>query len=350
VSGDGKQKTCQARASTAFAPNAYSRIPPLPRIPRKGGALEGRKTMARPHITVVGSNMVDLITYVERMPNEGETIEAPRFEMGFGGKGANQAVAAALLGADVSMVTKVGDDMFGPHTKKNFERFGIDTTYVETTPGVSSGVAPIFVDKKSHNSILIIKGANAHLLPPDVDRAKQKILKSDLVIMQLEIPLESVYHTIAMCAAAGVPVILNPAPADPGLDANKLKGIGFFTPNETELQLLTRMPTGTLDEVKAAARTLLRNGLSRVIVTLGEKGSLLLTDSTETLVPAFKVKSMDTTGAGDAFIGCFATYFIETGDLMKAMELANRYAALSTTKPGTQKSFLDRKGFEASIR
>ena len=304
--------------------------------------------MARPKITVVGSNMVDLITYVERMPNEGETIEAPRFEMGFGGKSANQAVAEALLGADVSMVTKVGDDMLGPNTRKNFERYGIDTTYVETMPGVSSGVAPIFVDKKSHNSILIIKGANAHLLPQDVDRAKQKILKSDLVIMQLEIPLQTVYHTIVMCSAGGVPVILNPAPADPGLDVNRIKGIGFFAPNETELHLLTGMPTRTVDEVKAAAKTLLQKGLAKVIVTLGEKGSLFLTENAETLVPAFTVKSVDTTGAGDAFIGCFATYFIETGDLMKAMERANRYAALSTTRPGTQKSFLDRAGFEAA--
>ena len=303
--------------------------------------------MGRPRITIVGSNMVDLITYVERMPNEGETIEAPRFEMGFGGKGANQAVAAALLGADVSMVTKVGDDLFGPNTKKNFERFGIDTTHVETMPGVSSGVAPIFVDTKSRNSILIIKGANAHLTPQDVDRAKQRILKSDLVILQLEIRLETVYHTIAMCNANGVPVILNPAPADPGLDVNQIRSVALFAPNETELALLTHMPTGTLAEVKAAAKTLLQKGLAKVIVTLGEKGSLLLSADTETLVPAFKVDSRDSTGAGDAFIGCFATYFIETHDLMKAMEQANRYAALSTTKPGTQKSFLDRKSFEA---
>jgi ribokinase len=154
--------------------------------------------MARPRITVVGSNMVDLITYIRRMPKEGETIEAPRFEMGFGGKGANQAVAAALLGADVCMVTKVGDDLFGPNTKKNFERCGIDTSHVEIVPGVSSGVAPIFVDEKSHNSILIIKGANSHLAPKDVDRAKDRILNSDVVILQLEISLETVYHTIEL--------------------------------------------------------------------------------------------------------------------------------------------------------
>lgn len=292
--------------------------------------------------------MVDLITYIRRMPREGETIEAPRFEMGFGGKGANQAVAAALLGADVCMVTKVGDDLFGPNTKKNFERYGINTSHVEIVHGVSSGVAPIFVDEKSQNSILIIKGANACLSPGDVDKAKDRILKSDVVIMQLEISLETVYHTIKLCASHKVPVILNPAPADMSLDVERIRSVTFFAPNETELQALTGMPTGSLDEVKAAARTLLKKGLSKIIVTLGDKGCLLLTPEEETLVPALQVKSTDTTGAGDAFIGCFAVSYIETGDVTKAMEHANRYAALSTMKPGTQKSFLNRKGFDAA--
>jgi len=304
--------------------------------------------MGRPKITVVGSNMVDLVTYVNRMPKEGETIEAPRFEMGFGGKGANQAVAAALLGAEVCMVTRVGDDMFGPHTKKNFERYGIDTRHVETVTGVSSGVAPIFVDLHSHNSILIIKGANAHLTPQDVDKAKERIVQSDLVILQLEISLESVYHTIDLCSAHGTPVILNPAPADPGLDLDRVKDVSFFAPNETELQSFTGMSTGSLDEVKAAARTLVDRGFSRIIVTLGDRGSLLLTRESASLVPPFRVQSVDTTGAGDAFIGCFAASYIETGDITKAMQHANRYAALSTTRPGTQKSFVDRESFEAS--
>jgi ribokinase len=305
--------------------------------------------MGRPRITVVGSNMVDLITYTNQMPREGETIEAPRFEMGFGGKGANQAVAAALLGADVCMVTKVRDDLFGPNTKKNFEHYGIDTSHVKTVPGVSSGVAPIFVDEKSRNSILIIKGANAHLTPGDVEKAKDRILESDIVIMQLEISLETVYHTIELCASRKVPVILNPAPADASLDMERIRSVAFFAPNETELHTLTGMPTGSLDEVKAAARILLKKGLSKIIVTLGDKGCLLLTPEEETLAPAFRVKSTDTTGAGDAFIGCFAAYYIETGDITKAIGHANSYAALSTIKAGTQKSFLDRKDFEAAL-
>lgn len=306
--------------------------------------------MGKPKITVVGSNMVDLITYVSRMPKDGETIEAPRFEMGFGGKGANQAVAAALLGADVCMVTKVGDDLFGPNTRANFETCGIDTTWVETVPGVSSGVAPIFVDPSSRNSILIIKGANAHLKPRDVDKAQERILDSDMVIMQLEIPLETVYYTIAMCESRDIPVILNPAPADPALEADKIRGVSFFAPNETELQTLTGMSTRSLDDVKQAARTLLKKGIAKIIVTLGDKGSLLLAADAERLVPAVRVNSVDTTGAGDAFIGCFAVYYGESGDIERSMEMANRYAALSTTRPGTQKSFLDRTAFEAAIR
>lgn len=304
--------------------------------------------MKKPRITVVGSNMVDLITYIDRMPKEGETIEAPRFEMGFGGKGANQAVAAALMGAEVAMVTKVGDDLFGPNTKRNLESYGIDTSHVETASGRSSGVAPIFVDPKSRNSILIIKGANADLLPADIDRAEGLIASSGLVIMQLEVGLETVYHTIRLCADRGVPVILNPAPANPALDLERIKSVFLFAPNETELETLSGMKVGGLEEAKAAGRSLIAKGLGRVLVTLGDKGSLLLSASEELFVPAFKVESMDTTGAGDAFIGSFAVRYLETGDMRAAMESANRYAAMSTMRNGTQKSFPDRQSFEAA--
>lgn len=305
--------------------------------------------MKKPKITVVGSNMIDLITYIERMPKRGETIEAPGFSMGFGGKGANQAAAAALLGADVCMVTKIGDDLFGPSTKRNFENFGIDTTFVETVPGVSSGVAPIFVDRESHNSILIIKGANAHLNPPDIDRAKEKIVRSDMVVLQLEISLESVYHTVELCVKNGVPVLLNPAPADPRLDISRLKGVAFFAPNETELEALSVMSAGSPEEITAAGKKLIGMGLDTIVVTMGSKGSLLLAGEAAETVPPFRVESKDTTGAGDAFIGCFAVYYIETGDIRRAMAYANRYAALSTTKPGTQKSFMRRAEFEKTL-
>ena len=203
-----------------------------------------------------------------------------------------------------------------------------------------------FMDPQSRNSILIIKGANAKLLPADIERASATIAESGLVIMQLEIQLETVYHTIELCRKLGVPVILNPAPANPALDIGKITSVFLFTPNETELESLTGMPVGNVEEVKAAGRFLLSKGLGRIVVTLGDKGSLYLSGNEECFVPACKVASVDTTGAGDAFIGCFAVRYLETGDVPKAMESANRYAALSTMRNGTQKSFPDRKAFE----
>ena len=302
----------------------------------------------RPRITVVGSTMVDLVTYVERMPEDGETLEAPGFSMGFGGKGANQAVAAALMGAEVSFVARIGDDLFGPATKLNLEKFGIDTTCVETAVGIPSGVAPIFVDPESRNRILIIKGANACLFASDIDRAAETIRSSDLVVMQLEIGLETVYRTVELCAACGVPVLLNPAPANPGLDLSRIASVFILAPNETELQSLSGMPVSDRSQAVAAARSLLAKGIGRVLVTLGDKGSLLVSGEGEFFAPAQRVRSVDTTGAGDAFIGCFAVSYLESGDIGLAMEVANRYAALSTTGKGTQKSFSDRASFEAA--
>ncbi|MGA2547063.1 MAG: PfkB family carbohydrate kinase [Rectinemataceae bacterium] len=181
-----------------------------------------------------------------------------------------------------------------------------------------------------------------------MDRARERIIGSDIVIMQLEVPLETVYHTVALCAKHAVRVILNPAPANPALDVDRIKSVAIFAPNETELETLTGQSVSTIDEVRAAAMGLLRKGLSKILVTLGEKGSFLLSTEGETLVPAFPVKSVDTTGAGDAFIGCFATWLVESGDVVKAIKAANKYAALATTRPGTQKSFVDRATFEAA--
>jgi ribokinase len=303
--------------------------------------------MKKPKITVVGSNMVDLISYIDRMPQTGETITAPDFNLGFGGKGANQAVAAALLGADVAMVTKIGDDLFGPPTKTNLESYGINTSFTEVVPEISSGVAPIFVDQDSNNSILIIKGANNHLRPEDIDRATARILQSDIVILQLEIGLETIYHTIKICKKNRVPVILNPAPADTELQLDQIRDVDFFIPNETELQTLTGMEVASVDQAQAAARSLLTMGFRNIIVTLGRKGSVYISEKVERLVSSIKVQSLDTTGAGDAFIGCFAACYCETGNIIESMEISNRYAAISTLNAGTQKSFVSRTEFEA---
>ena len=290
-------------------------------------------------IAVIGSNMVDLISYIDRMPNPGETIEAPDFSLGCGGKGANQAVAAAKCGADVMMLTKVGSDLFGKNTIENLNNFGIDTSCCEMVDGMSSGVAPIFVDKNSQNSILIIKGANKELKPCDIDKAADKLKECKLIVLQLEISLKTVYYAIAFGKKHGISVLLNPAPADPNLDLDKIKDCEFFVPNESELATLTKMPVDTDEQVLEAANFLIKAGIKNVIVTMGSRGSMLVNAQGVTKVPCFKVKAIDTTGAGDAFIGSFSDSYVKTLDIVHSMKVGSAFAALSVTKRGTQKSY-----------
>ena len=291
-------------------------------------------------IAVIGSNMVDLVTYTDRMPRKGETIEAPEFSMGFGGKGSNQAVAAARLGADVMMLTKVGDDVFGPNTKQNYIDNGIDAKYVDIVPGTSSGVAPIFVDSSAENCIFIIKGANAQLLPSDVDKAAEDLNKCKLIVLQLEVPLETVYHAIEFGAQHGIETLLNPAPAALDLDLSQCVKATFLVPNETELATLTNMPTENKEHVVQAARSLIEKGIKTVVVTMGRKGSMLVTKDLAEHIPCFdRIKALDTTGAGDSFIGSFAHFYVASGDLVASLRKASLYAADAVTKPGTQKSY-----------
>jgi ribokinase len=300
-----------------------------------------------PRIAVVGSNMTDLVTYVTRMPARGETLEAPRFEIGPGGKGANQAVAAARLGSEVLMVSKVGDDVFGRNTLANFADQGIDSRYVGVVESASSGVAPIFVEPSGENSILIVKGANNFCLPLDVDAAASDLLACDIILLQLEIPLETVYHTIALATAHGRTVVLNPAPATRDLDLSKLRDVSFFTPNRGELALLTGLPTDTLPQIEVAARKLIAGGIRTVIATLGHEGVYLVTADEATHVPSVEVTPVDTTGAGDAFIGSFAHFLAGGSDVSQALHWAVRYAAHSVTARGTQKSYGDMAAFRA---
>ncbi len=298
-------------------------------------------------IGVVGSNMVDLVTYTARMPEAGETLEAQSFAMGHGGKGANQAVAAAKLGADVLLVSRVGDDLFGGNTIRNFQELGIDTRHVRAVPGTPSGVAPIFVDPSGENRILIVKGANDHLLPADVDAAAEDLRRCGLILLQLEIPLETIYHVIDWAAREGIEVLLNPAPATPGLALDRILPATFLVPNQTELAILTGQPTATRAEAESAARLLVGRGLKAVIVTLGGDGALLVQGERTVHVPAIPVTPADTTGAGDAFIGAFAQAYAATRDIEASMRQGARYAADSITRPGTQKAFADAAGFAA---
>jgi ribokinase len=306
--------------------------------------------MKKPRIAVIGSSNTDLVTYVSRMPAPGETIEAPSFEIGFGGKGANQAVAAAKLGAEVVMVTALGDDLFGDNTMRNFASLGMDTRYVKRVAGTPSGVATILVDESGENCILIVKGANGELSPADVERAGEALKSCDLILLQLEVPLETVYAAIRFGKAHGVKTVLNPAPATPSLDIARVREVSFFAPNETELAILTGMPTGTEVEVEAAARSLVAQGAQGVIVTLGARGALLATAQGMKRIAPTPVTPVDTTGAGDAFVGAFARYHAAGANLDEALTRAARYAADSVTRKGAQKAYATEAEFDAFER
>ena len=300
----------------------------------------------RPRIAVVGSANVDLTTFTAHFPKPGETIFGQKFDLGFGGKGANQAVAAKLCGAEVFMVAHVGDDLFGPATIANFEKLGIDASHVRQISGVSTGVAPIFVDPSGQNRIIVVKGANDTLKPSDIDAAAGVLKSADCIVLQFEIPLETVYYTIKFARKHKVRCILNPAPAQP-IDANVIGDLDFLVPNESEAEAISGRRVRDIDGAKKCAGQLLSTGVGRVIVTLGANGSLLAGAEGMEHLPAFPMKSVDSTGAGDAFIGSFATFLGEGFSEREAVRRANLYAGLSTTGVGTQKSFYDRARFEA---
>jgi ribokinase len=300
----------------------------------------------RPRIAVVGSANIDLTTFTEKFPRAGETIFGQKFDLGFGGKGANQAVASRLCGADVFMVARVGNDLFGPATIQNFKKLGIDATHVKQIEGVSSGVAPIFVEPNGQNRIWVVKGANDLLKPADVDAAADLLKTVDCMVLQFEIPLETVYYSVSFARKNGIRCIVNPAPAQP-VELNALSGLDYFVPNESEAETITGMPVRNVDEAKKCAEKLLSGGVKRVIITLGANGSLLAGREGMEHIAAFSVKSVDSTGAGDAFIGSFAVFLGEGLPEREAVRRANLYAGLSTTGVGTQKSFYDRARYDA---
>lgn len=296
--------------------------------------------MQKPKICVVGASNIDLISYAPRLPKLGETLPGSHFQIGFGGKGANQAVMAAKLGAEVLMITKLGNDTFGRDTLENYQNLGFDTRHVLFTDESFTGVAPIWVDESSgDNAIIVATGANDLLSPTDVENASDEIAATQMIVCQWECTLEATLAALKVGREAGILTIFNPAPARAELPAEAYELSDIFCPNESETELLTGLPVETVDQAKEAALLLRARGAKTVILTLGERGSLLVTEDETTLVPTTAVTAVDTTGAGDSFVGSLS-YFLGCGyKLPDAMARANQIAAISVQSPGTQSSF-----------
>ncbi len=296
-------------------------------------------------IVVVGSSNTDMIIQMPRIPRPGETLLGGHFSMAAGGKGANQAVAAARAGGNVTFVARVGDDMFGSKAIEGFRADGINVEHVVRDPEAPSGVALIFVAQDGENSIGVASGANGRLMSADVDRAGKAIASAGVLVLQLETPIETVRAAAKAAASRGVRVILNPAPAQP-LDDDLLKCVSILTPNESEAELLTGVEVRGEADARRAADALRRRGVQTVLITLGPAGTYVSSPEGEYPVPAFKVEAVDTTAAGDVFNGALAVALSEGLQLKRAVRFANGAAALSVTKLGAQPSAPFRKEIE----
>jgi len=302
-----------------------------------------------PRICVVGSSNIDLFFRAPRLPKTGETLAGSDWRLGYGGKGANQAVMAARLGAQVSMVSCIGQEVFGEGVLKNFKAEGVDTTYVCINAHHPTGLASIVVDDAARNCILLVPGANQHLTPQNVRTAASAIETASVVLCQLEVPLETTLEAFRVARAAKVLTILNPAPAASFPD-ELLALSDYCIPNETEIELLTGLPVHDLIQAEAAAKALLLREAGTVILTLGDQGALIVSQNESCHMPAVSVQAVDTTGAGDAFIGSLAVFLAQKAGLREAVRKANAVAALSVTAPGTQMSFPQREAVDSFLK
>ena len=297
-------------------------------------------------IVVVGSCNTDMVINMERLPLPGETLLCGKFFMNAGGQGANQAVAAARLGGKVNFVAKVGNDPFGIRSIDQYKAEGIGTKHVVVDKEHPSGVALILVDAHGENSIAVASGANAHLLPEDIDQAKGTIEDCDILLMQLETPMETIEHAAQMAKRAGGKVILNPAPAH-SLPESLLANLYMLIANETEAEYISGTRITDMDSVARAADIICHRGVENVVITLGSKGAFIKERDTYHQVPALKVKAVDATAAGDTFCGAVCVALAEGRGIIEAVTFANRAAAVTVTRMGAQSSLPYRREVES---
>jgi ribokinase len=288
-------------------------------------------------LIVIGSSNTDMVVKADKLPAPGETVLGGTFLMNPGGKGANQAVAAARLGGQVTFVAKVGNDLFGKQAITGFQQESISTDYVLNDADHPSGVALINVDASGENCIAVAPGANAHLRPEETADAIQKAAPGTLVLLQLEIPLSTVEHVVHKAAERGLRVILNPAPAQ-RLPDKLFSNLFLITPNETEAELLTGIRVSDLPTAEQASRKLHDMGVANVVITLGAKGAYLSTGGQHHLIETASVQAIDTTAAGDCFNGALAVALAEEKSLSDAVVFACKVASISVTRMGAQAS------------
>ena len=288
------------------------------------------------NICVIGSLNMDLVVNVDTMPKPGQTIIGSNFKEVPGGKGANQAVAMARLNGNVSMIGKVGEDGFGQTLINSLKNDKVDTTYIQTSKG-ATGVALITVDKNAQNSIVVSPGANFEVKEDDIDNNIEAIKNSDIVVLQLETPLNTIKYALNKAKELNKYTILNPAPAVK-LDDEIIKNVDLLTPNETELEIISGVSIETEEDIQNAAQIMIEKGVKELIVTLGSKGSLYINKEKSMFKKAYKVEAVDTTAAGDSYTGALAVALSQDKNIEDAMDFASKVGALSVLKEGAQSS------------